>query len=445
MRRVSFIKWIGLILLGVALLAGGALLHPLVRFALNLHFQRFEAAQTEYASHLMDSPRLQSKASAMLESSAQRTLSNYYARAISYEDALSVLTALSAIDPTQTAVSNDSEALNDMETARRNLMQADEHLSKGEYAQAIPLYRLSLTADDNAKDRLSQAQFSYKAERLQAAEHAMTEERFEEAEGILTEAIALLGSDAELEIALADVYALFQGKLDSDRSREAHRLLAEGDARAAFEYVAACRVAEPDEYALTYLEQSLRLEYETAVCDSALSLQASGDPEAACAQLEQGLLLLDSPRMQALLQQIRATIPYLLGNMPMETETLPLRDQALEDIQGNRYDHSFAMSMGAVHIQLNGEFSRFTGTVAFPTGEVSDIYRASATLQIFGDGQLLAEFKDMDMTSWPIPFSLGVEGVQKITLAWTSEGANGQKDWGQFATVFDGRFLPPTT
>ena len=51
----------------------------------------------------------------------------------------------------------------------------------------------------------------------------------------------------------------------------------------------------------------------------------------------------------------------------------------------------------------------------------------------------------MDDASAPLPFSLPISGVKELTLAWTSKGASGWKDWGRFATVFDGRFLVAAT
>ena len=92
---------------------------------------------------------------------------------------------------------------------------------------------------------------------------------------------------------------------------------------------------------------------------------------------------------------------------------------------------------------LDEDFGTFAGTIAFPLGEKSTIYHTSATLEIYGDGQLIAEFKDIDGTTSPIPFSLPVTGVRELTLVWTSKGADGWKDWGRFAAIFDGRFLVP--
>ena len=121
------------------------------------------------------------------------------------------------------------------------------------------------------------------------------------------------------------------------------------------------------------------------------------------------------------------------------------RDQVLSDVHANEYAHSLWADAGSVTFALDEDFTTFAGTVAFPQGEKADLYRASATLQIFGDGILLAEFKDMDDASAPLPFSLPISGVKELTLAWTSKGASGWKDWGRFATVFDGRFLVAAT
>ena len=40
-----------------------------------------------------------------------------------------------------------------------------------------------------------------------------------------------------------------------------------------------------------------------------------------------------------------------------------------------------------------------------------------------------------------MPFSLSVAGVRELKLRWTCQGANGWKDWGRFATLFDGQLM----
>ena len=167
--------------------------------------------------------------------------------------------------------------------------------------------------------------------------------------------------------------------------------------------------------------------------------------------LQDALSWIDSDTIKSLLAETRASMTFWLVDMPiLRDDTASARsgvlstisrDKALTDVQGNEYVHSFWADAGSVAFRLDEDFMLFVGTVAFPQGETSDLYRTSATLQIFGDGSLLAEFKNMDMTSSPLPFSLSISGIRELTLTWTSEGAGGWKDWGRFATVFDGRFL----
>ena len=54
---------------------------------------------------------------------------------------------------------------------------------------------------------------------------------------------------------------------------------------------------------------------------------------------------------------------------------------------------------------------------------------------------MIAEFKNIDITSKPAPFSLPVDGVDELALSWICDGANGWRDWGRFATIFDGELL----
>jgi|GEM_PF-3328551 len=451
MKKPRVFKGIGIGLLLVLALGGALLLDPLVRFSLELRLERFDDAQALYQSRLAPSPRRSAKAMEQLTALAQRTVFAYDGGGLSYAQAAAILDSLLKIAPDQALLCACRHEVESLETARNYRRAADALYAEKKYPEAISLYRRALMADDAVQGQLNQTIFAYKAQMLHEAEQAMAEERFEAAEGILAEARYLLGPDEELETALADVRALTRGKALNDVELEARRRMDAGDAQGALAFVAACRADEPDDYSLLYLEQTLRHEFEAQVLQEARSFQERGDLPAACGALERGLLAVDSSSLRALLQQIRTAIPYLLGEMEIleddtalgEVQSTVERDLFPQDNAGNAYAHSFCAAQGSVSFDLAGRFSAFTGTVAFPAGEASDLYRASATLQIWGDGRLLGEFKHMDMSSLPRPFSIGVEGIQKITLAWTGEGANGQRNWGRFATVFDGRFLPP--
>ena len=439
-----------LILLPVALLVG-CLMHPLVRFGVDLYLGRSEQAASVYLSGIKGSPRLDGAARQLMQGYAQKQAAAYDSRRIPYDRAVSLLFPLSGAELFEEDVGPYMEAIENMEAARKALTAADACAAGGDYARAIPLYRQALIADEGAAYRLSQAESAYKNEILERADAAMASGELTTAEAALVEGQTLLGTDEDLLRALADVYKLQADAAFAAREQEALRLLREEGAEAAFSYADELRRQDPDDYGYEYIQQLVRHAFEDDVCARALALGET-DPAAALALLDEGSTWLDSERMRFLYGEIRSTIPFWLVDMPLlrdETadprtgaDSTVARNETLYDALSNEYTNSFWADLGNLSFSLGGGFDSFTGTVAFPQGETADIYRAAATLQVFGDGRLIAEFKDMDGSSAPVPFSIPVAGVDELTLRWTSEGANGWRDWGRFATVFDGRLLP---
>lgn len=448
------VKWLFLISLLLALLCGSILADPLVRFTVDLRAGRFDHAQAVYSACLSASEIAREEASGSLQRYVDRQLNRYYEHRLSHDGIMTILTALSDADMPQDDIERCLQAVGEMETARTDLAQADDCFASGDYANAIPLYRRSLIADDSARLRLEQAESAYKAQLLEKAGSAIERRSVEGIEQMLMAGTLVLGPDDDLSTVMADVRRLKEDQAFDALTAEALRMLTEDGPEAAFRYVADLRQQAPDEYRLEYLEQLLRHEFEENVCSQALSLRDAERSPDACSLLEEGLRFVDSQRMQVLLAEIRATLPVFLGDLPVsQDETANARtgaqssvawDQVLQDSNSNRYEHSVYADLGTLSFSLQGGFELFTGTVAFPQGERSDIYRENATLQVFSDGKLIAEFKEMDASSAPIFFSIPVGDVQELSLVWTSEGANGWKDWGRFATVFDGRLLTGT-
>lgn len=444
-------KRIILILLLLALLAGAILSDPLLRFMVDLTTQRLDNAQAVYLSRLDTSDVLRTEACEQLGRYADHLYSRYAQRKLNYDGIMDILTPLSQTALPQKDIERCLMAVNEMESARADLLQADGSASKQDYAQAIPLYRRSLIADVHARDRLDQAESRYLDQLLEQALQAMDAADYDTAESILMKGQEVLGDSDDLSDALDDVRRMASDQTFAGYEAEARRLLTEKGPEASFRYVAALRQQAPEEYRLEYIEQLVRHEYEEDICARAASLQDAGDALGACALLEEGSLWIVSPRIEALHAQIKATFPYPLYSIPvMRDQTSSPRtgadntltwDRYLQDSSSNSYEHSLYADIGIVYFSLEGEFSLFEGTVAFPQGEWADIYQASATLQVYGDDRLIAEFKEMDDASAPIPFSIPVEGVRELGLVWTSAGAGGWKDWGRFATVFDGRLL----
>lgn len=441
-----------LIILVLLLVLGGAfLLHPLTRFTIQLSKGQFEEAASIYYSRICTSNRLDQAARKKVAAYVEQRLDGYYRQEIPFDQIMAILTPLSQAGLPYDDLDRCIQAVGEMETARNHLAQADACYAGADYAQAIPLYRQSLIASDSVPFLLKQAEIAYKNQLLDEAERDMDQAQYAAAEDRLLAGLALLGSDDDLSAALTDVRLMSADTAHADSLAEVRTLLLTDGAQAAFQRIDDLRRQSPDEYFYTYMEQLIRHEYEDDICERARLLRDSGDPEAACALLEDGSKLIDSQRMKTLIAEIRATIPVSLTDMPLLLdETNSPRtgadstvgyDLVLADIFNNEYTHSFSADIGSVTFALQDQYSLFSGTVAFPAQERSDIYRESATLQVMADGKLLSEFKNIDSTSPPLPFSLPVDGVDELTLIWTCQGANGWKDWGRFATVFDGTFL----
>ena len=417
-------KWIILISLLLLLLAGAVLLDPLFRFTMDLHREQFTDAGAVYAAHLAASETRRRESAVQLKAYVEDQLQRYYAKEISFDRIMGILSALSKTGLPQQDVSRCRHDAEKMEQARTDLAQADALYQQGDYGSAIPLYRKSLIADEGAPYRLMQAEALYKNTTLDQAEADMADGRYDDAEAVLSACLSILEGDMDLSTALADVGKLKAGQIYHGWTEEARRLLTAEDPEKAFAFVADLREQSPDSYELEYLDQLIRHEYEADILSRAQSMREVEDLDGACALLEEALLWIDSEQVKALRAEIRtAMIFYLVDRPILRDETTSPRTGAISTVARDQV----------------------TGTVAFPQGEKADLYRASATLQIFGDGILLAEFKDMDDASAPLPFSLPISGVKELTLAWTSKGASGWKDWGRFATVFDGRFLVAAT
>lgn len=117
-------------------------------------------------------------------------------------------------------------------------------------------------------------------------------------------------------------------------------------------------------------------------------------------------------------------------------------DRFLTDNYGNTYAHSLSVGTGSLTYLLNYQYLTFSGTVGCPKGCQSDSYRESATLRVFGDDQLLAEFKNFNDGSRPESFRISVKQYERLRLEWNCKGDNVWRDWGYFATIFDGILVP---
>ncbi len=447
------VKRLIIIFLVVLLLMGIKQFGPQLRFAFDLYTGRYDAAELIYDPSMAseDNDRWKSF-DKMICTYMDRMLDRYYQGKLSYEDAMSVFEAMDEHQFFHPYAVKRIQLVNEMEAARIDLAHADTHYSNGDYARAIPLYRQSLLADETAARRLADAETRYREQVLEQAVQAMDKGQYADAETALLDGMDVLGQDdADLSLALEDARRMAADEAYEINMATARWLLNEEGPQTAFQYMAQLRAQDPNDFSLELLQQRFLHEYEEDICTRAQALQEAHDRTGACDLLTEGLTWIDSARLMTLLSDIRGSMPFALAEIPVlrdetadartGTTSSVSRDKVLADIQGNSYSNSFSADIGSIVFDLGGDFALFSGIVAFPQGEKSDIYRSSATLQIYGDEALLYEFADIGSASAPMPFSLSVAGVRELKLRWTCQGANGWKDWGRFATLFDSQLM----
>ena len=147
-RSILIILLISLLLL---VLAGAALLHPYTRFVVKLHNERFEEAAAVYYARLCTSVRLDQAARKALARYVEQQLDGYYQQQISFDQVMGVLTPLSRTGLPYEDMDRCIQAVGEMEAARTHFVQAESYYASAAYAQAIPLYRQSLIADDSVQ------------------------------------------------------------------------------------------------------------------------------------------------------------------------------------------------------------------------------------------------------------------------------------------------------
>ncbi|MBR5869308.1 MAG: NPCBM/NEW2 domain-containing protein [Clostridia bacterium] len=207
----------------------------------------------------------------------------------------------------------------------------------------------------------------------------------------------------------------------------------------------------PDETKLLTKRQECVSDFEVYVTAESLRLAKAGEYRHALSLAESGLGYFESTRVTELSIIYKSHLPVLLGEMEIFANNTKggswasytnFTDDYLEDNYSNTYSHSVGAGCGSLTYLTNFKYQTLSGTVAFPKGLRSDDARSSATLTIYGDGKEIAVFANISETSRPQTFNLGISSYEKITLKWSCEGYNIWGDWGDFATIFDGQFVP---
>ena len=189
-------------------------------------------------------------------------------------------------------------------------------------------------------------------------------------------------------------------------------------------------------------------EFEKYIATQSLQLAHSGEYQHALSLAESGLSYFESTKVKELATIYRSHLPVSLANMEVFATdygmlgTSESRNKYLEDNYGNVYVSSLSVYQGSITFLSNFKYQTLRGTVAFPKGVTRGGQQISATLTIYGDGNQIARFSDVSDTSSPTFFELSISSYERITMTWECKGANIWHNWGHFATIFDGAFIP---
>lgn len=331
---------------------------------------------------------------------------------------------------------------------------AQEYIDFGEYSTAMMLLEDALYIVPGDEVLQSAQQSCFRAEYDATIQSLVEEARLYTASNdylsalnFLDSCIATYPEELILQQEKTSCFAAYMQLL----VEEAQLYMASNDYIGALSFLDSCIVSYPEELILQQERSSCLTAYEAYVVAESLRLANAGEFQHALSLAESGLNYFTSTKATELAMVFKSYIPVILGEMEIfqnKTEggswmsKTDDTDKYLVDNYGNVYANSLSVGCGSVTYLVNFKYQTFSGTVGFPKGLESDGFRESATLTIFGDGEKIAEFVNVNDTSKPEAFSLDVSSYEKITLSWECKGSNIWSDWGYFATIFDGVFIP---
>ena len=443
------------VLLIAGAIAAAILLNPVNRLMNSIEKDSFENARLLYENKITDDFDSYQKAHDQVWALAEQWLEQYCNQEISYDYLIGKLDGLDHVGILGIELQDFYSEADYLRYCRETFAAAEKAFEDGDYQGALGLYCMIAGADfengEVASDRYDESVTLYRQQVVKEARSYITAGEFIMAYSLLDSALETLPGDMEL---LAVQQECIQAEYDHDIHmllEEARLYMTNRDHVGALTFLDAAIQAYPEEMLLQQ-ERSLCLtEFESYVHQESLRLAREGEYHHALSLAESGLSYFSSTDITELAIIYRSYIPVILGEMEMFQNNTKggswanktdETDRYLEDNYGNVYTNSLSVGCGSVTYLVNFKYQIFKGVVGFPKGLESDSYRHSATLQIYGDDEMIAEFADVDGKSKPESFALDISSYEKITLKWTCTGANIWYDWGYFATVFDGFLVP---
>ena len=459
--RKSNKKWILIALAGVAVVAAGLiitltiLLNPVRQIMKSIEAQEFDKAEEIFYDKIYEDDDDYQEAYEKVAAYTDKLLEQYRNQEITYDELVINLDGIDQVGILGyelTYIYSEAEHLN---FCRETFASAEAAFSNGNYQEAMNLYGLVTDGDfengEKATEKYDESVKLFRSQAITSAEDYIKNGEYDMATMTIDDALYVLPGDSELIEAREKCLQAEYDYTIQLLIEEAQLYTSNNDYIGALTFLDETMVTYYDEARLQQEKDNCLVEFEAYVMEESLRLAKEDKFQHALNLAESGLGYFSSSQVSELAMIYRSHLPVILGEMEkFQNDTdggswaskTDKTNKYLEDNYSNVYENSLSVGCGSITYLVNFKYQTFTGTVGFPKGLESDGFRESATLQIYGDDALIAEFANMDEASKPQSFDLDITAYEKITLKWTCKGDNIWRDWGYFATIFDGFLVP---
>lgn len=459
-KGIKIAIWLGFFLI---LILAVVLLNKTINNPINNLIECFESADYITAKELYEEKIERNR---KIEEQAYKEICTYVSEQeklfvdgeIAYDTVIGRLQAVKNSGIIGNSVRATIEKVEELNDARIYYIEAESAYEKKDYETAMELYSIASKYEfentNDAIEKMATVSVLYRTDTIEEVKQCMEQHSYQQASLIINNALEKLGEDTELllvkdECAKAEYEYTIQLLIE-----ESETYVSRLDYVGALECIDIHIASYPAEVKLLQVKERYLGEFEDYIVNESMLLAQGMEYEQAISLIKIGLKYFSSIQLEQLFDVYTSHIPVLLGDMEIFLnntdggsslsaggKTIKV-DTYSEDNYSNKYEHSFYAGCGSVEYLTNYKYQTFTGTVAFPKGLDSDSFRTSASLYIYGDGQVIASFKEVNETSKPESFSLDIKNYEKIVLKWVSHGLNIWQNWGDFATIFDGSFMP---
>lgn len=428
---------------------------PVNRFIRCIRNDEFSEAAEIYQESIVSDTNDYQKAYDKVSSHVEELVEKYRNQSISYDYLMDKLRGIDHVGILGREIYYAYEEADYLLSCREAFSAAEDAFANGRYREAIRLYaQITDASFENREEASKKHQQSidlFRAETISRAQEYIDLEEYTLAIVLLDDALDVIPGDSEL---LSLVQTCTQTEYDhtiQELLEEARTYIARCDFAEALTFIDSCVWNYPDESLFVQEKNDCLRKYEDYVINESLRLARAGEYQQALSLAETSLHYFSNAQVKELIAIYKSRLPVILENMPIfqnNTEGgswLTKTDKInkyLEDNYGNTYANSLSVGRGSITYLVNYKYETFSGTVAFPKGLESDSFRESATLTIWGDDEKIAEFTNVNEATKPEAFSLDISAYERVTLSWSCKGGNIWDDWGDFATIFDGVFVP---